>query len=145
MKEEDKKLLLTDLSARLTYGVKAYVKHWSKLDRKWYEGVYTVESIHPYLNDILVCSERGSVEVILGYDDYKIKPYLFPLSSMTEEQKEEFIFLHSDKQQEAGHSNLEIIIEPCKLKIDWLNKNHFDYRGLIEKELANDASFLNVY
>jgi hypothetical protein len=89
MTEEDKKLLLKDLSSRLTYDVKAYVKNWSKLDRKYYEGVYTVESIHPSLNNILVYSERFAVEVIVGYDDYEIKPYLFPLSSMTEEQKEE--------------------------------------------------------
>lgn len=136
MTQEDKKLLLTDLSARLTYGVKAYVKNWSKLDRKWYEGVYTVESIHPYLNDILVCSERGSVEVILGYDDYEIKPYLFPISSMTEEQKEEFDRLYTFDA---------LIIEPQWELIDWLNKNHFDYRGLIPMGLALDATNLNIY
>ena len=135
MTQEDKKLLLTDLSARLTYGVKAYVKNWSKLDRKWYEGVYTVESIHPYLNDILVCSERGSVEVILGYDDYEIKPYLFPLSSMTEEERNEYKHFVAFSGNPTGSANF----------IDWLNAHHFDYRGLIEKELAIDASFFNVY
>ena len=85
MTQEQKDILLKDLCARLPYGAKAYVKNWSKLDRKYYEGVYTVESIHPSLNTILVYSERFSVEVIVGYDDYEIKPYLFPLSSMTEE------------------------------------------------------------
>ena len=135
MKEEDKKLLLTDLSARLTYGVKAYVKNWSKLDRKWYEGVYTVESIHPSLNDILVCSERGSVEVIVGYDDYEIKPYLFPLSSMTEEERNEYKHFVAFSGNPTGSANF----------IDWLNAHHFDYRGLIEKGLAYDASFFNVY
>ena len=50
MTEENEKLLLKDLSARLTYGVKAYVKNWSKFDRKWYEGVYTVKSAFPSLN-----------------------------------------------------------------------------------------------
>lgn len=135
MTQEDKKLLLTDLSARLTYGVKAYVKNWSKLDRKWYEGVYTVESIHPSLNDILVCSERGSVEVILGYDDYEIKPYLFPMSSMTEEERNEYKHFVAFSGNPTGSANF----------IDWLNSHHFDYRGLIEKELAIDASFHNVY
>lgn len=127
MKEEDKKLLLKDLSARLTYGVKAYVKNWSKLDRKYYEGVYTVDSIHPSLNTVLACSDKFCVEVIVGYDDYDIKPYLFPMSEMTEEQYKQYV----------KYSAYE--------SIDWLHKNHFDYRGLIEKELALDATNLNVY
>lgn len=135
MTQEQKDLLLKDLCARLPYGVKAYVKNWSKLDRKYYEGVYTVESIHPSLNSILVYSERFSVEVIVGYDDYEIKPYLFPLSSMTEEQKSQYSFF------------LTRIIDgyDSSLLIDWLNKNHFDYRGLIPMGLANDATGLNIY
>ena len=135
MTQEQKDILLKDLCARLPYGVKAYVKNWSKLDRKYYEGVYTVESIHPSLNTILVYSERFSVEVIVGYDDYEIKPYLFPLSSMTEEQKSQYSFF------------LTRIIDgyDSSLLIDWLNKNHFDYRGLIPMGLANDATGLNIY
>ena len=127
MKEEDKKLLLKDLSARLTCGVKAYVKNWSKLDRKYYEGVYTVESIHPSLNTVLAYSDKFAVEVIVGYDDYVIKPYLFPMSEMTEEQYNQYV----------KYSTIE--------SIDWLNKNHFDYRGLIKKGLALDATNLNIY
>lgn len=137
MTQEDKDLLLKDLCARLPYGVKAYVKNWSKLDRKWYEGVYTVESIYPSLNDILVCSERSSVEVIVGYDDYEIKPYLFPMSSMTEEQKEE---LQSLIIQDAfGTPNNTYTPQ------DFYCKYHLDYRGLIEKDLALDATNLNIY
>lgn len=150
--QKDKELLLKDLSARLTYGVKAYVKNWSKLDRKWYEGVYTVESIQPYLNDILVCSERGSVKVILGYDDYEIKPYLFPLSSMTEEQLYElremfgfeiefgdgFIELSTFHHGRLGYLEMDTLFE-------WFYRNHFDYRGLIPLDLAIDATGLNIY
>lgn len=127
MIQEDKILLLKDLSTRLPYGVKAYVKNWSKLDRKYYEGVYTVESIHPSLNTVLACSDNFSVEVIVGYDDYVIKPYLFPMSEMTEEQYKQYV----------KYSAYE--------SIDWLNKNHFDYRGLIEKGLAIDATNKNIY
>jgi hypothetical protein len=128
MKEEDKTLLLKDLSTRLPYGVKAYVKNWSKLDRKYYEGIYTVESTHPSLNTVLAYSDKFSVEVILGYpDDYDIKPYLFPMSEMTEEQYNQYV----------KYSAIE--------SIDWLNKNHFDYRGLIKKGLAIDATNLNIY
>jgi hypothetical protein len=136
MTQEEQNLLLIDLSERLTYGVKAYVKNWSKLDIKYYEGVYTVESIHPSLNNILVYSERGSVEVIVGYDDYEIKPYLFPLSSMTEEQKEEY---------KKTTTNDGILTIWTTSTYDWLNKNHFDYRGLIEKGLAIDATGLGIY
>ena len=127
MTQEDKELLLKDLSARLTYNVKAYVKNWSKLDRKYYEGVYTVESTHPSLNTILACSDKCCVEVFVGYDDYEIKPYLFPMSKMTEEQYNQYV----------KYSAYE--------SMDWLNKNHFDYRGLIEKGLALDATYQNIY
>ena len=56
-------------------------------------------------------------------------PYLFPLSSMTEKQKIE----------------LTCIIDSDYAQIDWYNKNHFDFRGLIEKGLAIDATNLNIY
>ena len=84
MTQEDKILLLRDLCGRLLYGVKAYIKNWSKLDRKYYEGVYTVESIDSSLNTIVADSERSSVEVIVGDDDYEIKPYLRTMSNKTE-------------------------------------------------------------
>lgn len=150
MTQENKDLLFKDLCARLPYGVKAYIKNWSKLDRKYYEGVYTVESIDPSLNNIFADSERSSVEVIVGYDDYEIKPYLFPMSSMTEEQKkyitnkwsinEEFDF-EIDPNWGEYFVELGYTVE----FIDWLNKNHFDYRDLIDKGLAIDATRLNIY
>lgn len=154
MKKEDKELLLKDLSTRVPYGVKALVKNWSKFNRKWIEDVYTVESIHPSLNNILVCSERGSVEVIVGYDDYDIKPYLFPMSSMTEEQKS-YLYYNTKfdvdrygdlvtKFDEDDNYLYTDLYDYLSI-IDWFNKNHFDYRGLIEKGLAIDATGLNVY
>ena len=89
MTQEEKEILIRDLCGRLPYGVKAYIKNWSKLDRKYYEGIYTVESIDPSLNNIYADSERSSVNVIVGYYDDEIEPYLFPMSSMTEEQKKD--------------------------------------------------------
>lgn len=141
MTQEHKELLFRDISGRLPYGVKAYVKNWSKLDRKYYEGVYTVESIHPSLNTVLVYSDKFSVEVIVGYDDYEIKPYLIPLSSMTEEQREEYYNLCSIGTDECG----DIIYFDTYESIDYLNKNKFDYRGLIPMGLANDVTELNIY
>lgn len=159
MKQEDKELLLKDLCCRLPYGVKAYVKSWSNF--KTYENIYVIKSIFPSLNVVHVQSESGSHDVILGYYDYKFKPYLFPLSSMTKEQEEELFDLF-------GISLLDSIGEDC-IKIDecngitfflnkgfdvethldklldWLNRNMFDWRGLIPMELALDATGLKIY
>ena len=136
MTQEDKILLIRDLCGRLPYGVKAYIKNWSKLDRKYYEGVYTVESIDSSLNTIVADSERSSVEVIVGDDDYEIKPYLRPMSNMTEEEK-----LMYEGLMIGTDNNIQYILDV----IDWLNAHHFDYRDLIEKGLAIDATGLNIY
>ena len=135
MTQEEKEILIRDLCSRLSYGVKAYIKNWSKLDMKYYEGVYTVESIDPSLNTILGYSERRFVEVIVDNDDYEIKPYLFSLSSMTDEQEKEC--------QQIKHSYY--YDDDSFVLFDWYNKNHFDYRGLIDKGLAIDATGLNIY
>ena len=165
MTQEDKEILIRDLCGRLPYGVKAYIKKWSKLDRKYYEGVYTVESIDTSLNTIIADSERSCVEVIVGYDDSEIKPYLFPMSSMTDEQARMLSILYGIKdilskkitdeyiefKVDAGFGDVETrriwyneIVSSIET-FDWLNKNHFDYRGLIKKSLALDATNLNVY
>ena len=156
MTQEDKEILIRDLCGRLPYGVKAYIKNWSKLDRKYYEGVYTVESIDPSLNNIYADSERSSVNVIVGYYDYEIKPYLLPMSSMTDEQCHKFYcrFVENEIDYndfkkyyfDGGSWNKVLtLISDCGDIIDWFNKNHFDYRGLIEKGLAIDATELNIY
>ena len=141
MTQEEKELLLRDLCARLPYGVKAYVRNWSKLDRKYYEGTYTVTSIHPSLNDILVISDKYSVEVLLGYDDYKIKPYLFPLESMTDEQIEEYCQL----QQKIIYNSKGPVNKDIIEYINWCYKNHLDINDLIPMGLAIDATGLNIY
>lgn len=141
MTQEDKEILIQDLCGRLPYGVKAYIKKWSKLDRKYYEGVYTVESIDTSLNTIIADSERSCVEVIVGYDDYEIKPYLLPMSSMTEEQK----VIYGDLCYSIIQSLAKNMQSELNELINWLNAHHFDYRGLIEKGLAIDATNLNIY
>ena len=134
MTQEQKELLLIDLCARLPYGVKAYIKNWSKIDRKYYEGVYTVNSVYPSLNSIYGSTEKCGVEVILGYSDYFIRPYLFPLSSMTEEQKKE------------EYEICKYYLNGYETKlIDFYHKNHLDHRGLIPMGLALDATGLGIY
>ena len=165
MTQEDKEILIRDLCGRLPYGVKAYIKKWSKLDIKYYEGVYTVESIDTSLNTIFADSESNSVEIIVGYDNDEIKPYLFPMSSMTDEQAKELSILYGikdilsikitdeyiDFEVDDGFGSVETrtiwydeMISSIEI-FDWLNKNHFDYRGLIDKSLALDATGLDIY
>jgi hypothetical protein len=159
MTQEERDILLKDICARLPYNVKAYVKHWSSLEQKYYEGVYDVKSAFPSLNEIHVQSSSGAVNITLGYYEHEFKPYLFPLSSMTEEQFNELKYFaelnyETDTLElvewENNYKTLEFWLEEvpsyCVIKVfDWLNKNHFDYRGLIEKGLALDATGLNIY
>lgn len=126
MKQEHKELLLRDLCARLPYGIKASYygadeecETWDEVDGVAFDYV-----------------EIGQYSLPIE----RVKPYLFPMSSMTEEQK---MFL---KQQNwcvaiSTSGTVETTIEG----IDWLNKNHFDYRGLIPMGIALDATGLNIY
>ena len=120
MTQADKKLLLKDLCARLPYGVKIQVPYE---DGSGYfdETVWEVNNDGPF-------HVNG-----WGIEYEYVKPYLFPLSSMTEEQKEE---RKGYTIVGGGWTNDGF---------DWLNKNHFDYRGLIPKGLAIDATWLNIY
>ena len=122
MTQEEKDLLLKDLCARLPYKVKAQIPDEY--------GGYTsaIESID--IDGFVVDFEGVQIEI-----EY-IKPYLFPLSSMTREQSIEYGNL-CERYCPASIYSMEII--------DWLNKNHFDYRGLIEKGLAIDATDKNIY
>lgn len=143
-KEIQQQLLLKDLCARLPYGVKVYVKVWVKFRGKWIEDIYTLKSIDPSLNDVYISKEDGSAGVILGNSDYSIKPYLYPLSSMTEEQSKELEEIDPEFYSLICE-NGEIYVSMDLRGYDWLNENHFDYRGLIQKGLALDATNLNIY
>lgn len=146
MKQEDKELLLKDLCARLPYGVKCKVWYNDKtLDIK-------STGIDFYTNTVNL-DIPGDDNAKVYVDN--IKPYLFPLSSMTEEQKIECFKgtdIELDEYNEIWStfpiSNSDIALTNLNnwLKvINWLNKNHFDYRGLIEKGLAIDCTNLNIY
>ena len=148
MTQEDKELLLKDICARLPYGVKAYVKNWSKLDGKYYEDIYDVKSVFPSLNEVHVQSKTGSVDVILGYYDYDIKPYLFPLSSMTEEQKQEYAYIVnyiSSDDTENWKEGEFIYVEQFTQLMHFYHINHLDYMCLIPMGLAIDATGKNIY
>ena len=132
MTQENKELLLKDLCARLPYGLKAVLKqtncHDSTKHKVNEKDIYSFRTGKPLEEDY---GQHDYYKVIVT----DIKPYLFPLSSMTEEQYKEY--------WELEHSgDMEHLSIPA---LDWLNANHFDYRGLIEKGLAINATELNIY
>ena len=139
MTQENKELLLEDLCARLPYGVIVETPkgngHVCDINLTIFGYEFGV-NVNPTIRD--------------NFSISYIKPYLFPLSSMTEEQKKYI----NDRWN--INENFDFEIDPNWGKsfvdlgdvvdyINWLNKNHFDYRGLIEKGLAIDATNLNIY
>ena len=138
MTQEDKKLLLKDLCARLPYGVKFACN----------KNVYTATGL-----DLIVTDEgdweyavtaKGIVPIEIDF----IKPYLFPLSSMTDEQKREYNFWKHEVficHYEYGDVVEEIELYDSPESFEYLIENHFDYRCLIEKGLAIDATGLSIY
>lgn len=126
MLQEHKELLLKDLCARLPYGIKFLRESWNY---EWDQELSVIE----VLEDI---DKDGYINRTKVYNVEDIKPYLFPLSSMTEEQEEEYNDLN----------NYELGCFPSTEKaLDYLLKNHFDYRYLIDEGLAIDATGLNIY
>ena len=127
MTQEQKSLLIKDLCARLPYGVKFMCN----------KNIYTAKGLD------LIVADEGDFEYAVTAKctapieiDF-IKPYLLPLSNMTEEQKQEYQYITERWMYDSLYSISD--------STDWLNKNHFDYRDLIEKGLAIDATGLNLY
>ena len=121
MKQEEKDLLIKDLCARLPYGVK--VKHEAQ------DFPSTLEWIDVYRMSAGIKADKLGVGGNWGSIEF-IQPYLRPMSSMTEEEKEEYKKL----QHYLNDTMLTI-----SLLNNWLNEHHFDYCGLIEKGLALEA------
>ncbi len=115
MTHEEKQLLLKDLCARLPYGVKILDIPANVVGELFL--VSTTDTVEYETND-----DTG-VQTLCN-----IKPYLRPMSSMTEEELEEF----------HNYTNVDPI-SWLHYAIDWLNEHHFDYRGLIEMGLALEA------
>ena len=155
MTQENKELLLKDLCARLPYKVKCCIYNFGEDTVRIKEDVlWSVQGDN--ILTLKSCVEKGE-----AYMYHQIKPYLFPLSSMTDEQKREFYKFFEEGITESANETRQWLrtkradetMRPItiayvmvhKLVIEWLNKNHFDYRGLIEKGLALDATGLNIY
>ena len=115
MRQNDKELLIRDLCARLPYGVIVHLEYDENTS-------VTREMGLGSLHDIMFDSAEG-------------KPYLRPMSSMTEEEIIELNNIPSTKNYTIIKDDLPWDIAIYK-QIDWLNAHHFDYCGLIEKGLA---------
>ena len=131
MTQEDKELLLRDLCARLPYGIKFLRESWN------YETDQEL-SVIKVLEDI---DKDGYINNTKVYKVEDIKPYLFPMSSMTDEQK----VIYGDLCYSVIQSLANNMQSELNELINWLNAHHFDYRGLIEKSLALDATNLGIY
>ena len=141
MTQEQKQLLLIDLCGRLPYGVKCRVQE----DEFTYIGTLCKLEIDNANGNLLDFEESVSG---LEWQVYlsEVKPYLFPLSSMTEEQRKELFYLSGiDIIYGKFYTNSEFTLEETLSGINWLLKNHFDINGLIPKGLAIDATNLNIY
>lgn len=120
MKQEDKELLLIDLSARLPYKVKVCL---------YEKETCILMGINGYEAYLDVDSDSFRIE--------SIKPYLRPMSSMTEEEIKELLNIDTKRcifssRHLTWHLDGEVV--------DYLNSHHFDYRGLIEKGLAIEVT-----
>ena len=134
MTKEEKQLLFKDLSARLPYHIR--VKVWLK-DGTTEEGMLDLE--HNY-GDVL----RDAFYYNKIVD---IKPYLRPMSSMTEEEFAEYEKANDLDTLDSSETLRENMKAKARVRIskwyhgtDWLNAHHFDYRGLISKGLAIEVT-----
>lgn len=112
MTQEEKELLLKDICARLPYGVRM-------------KGVN--EDFELSIN-----TSPKRLSYVLNSVDFK--PYLRPMSSMTEEESKEFGLLQTDFYVDGFLYPIAAVS-----MINWLNAHHFDYNYLIEKGLALEA------
>lgn len=145
MTQEEKELLLTDLSSRLLCGVKVYNTTFKEP---------TIQTLYGKISSDVFLMEETYTSVGVDGDDFGsfnkkhytgcvdfIKPYLRSLSSMTEEEKIELSCLFGGIPDEnyIYKPYTDISYSTFGEVVDWLNKHHFDYRGLIEKGLALEA------
>lgn len=150
MTQENKELLLKDLCARLPYYPKCEMIDELRVVNNEKDSSY-ISTLFP-----------KHIELFSYHNNFTIKPYLRPMSSMTEEEKEEIISkcMHTETEEDFEGVRCDVwgiqILDKYDTRrwdntiwlvstinmdaIDWLNVHHFDYRGLIEKGLAIEVT-----
>lgn len=148
MTRENKELLLQDICARLPHGVKVHAKYIDTDTEVEKDGV--LRMVDGDMVVAFVCDGTNCYNYVAIHE---VKPYLFPLSSMTEEQKNQLKEIWDVDMNKAldyaisGEEGLSDLFQlsAAKKVINWFIKNHFDFQGLIPKGLAIDATNLNIY
>lgn len=155
MTKEEKQLLLINLCARLPYGVKIHID-FNEIGH--IVGDATLDSIKTVTGQVFDFVDfeqdfkNGDCLPISGLCGNKLlhidefKPYLRSMSSMTEEEKEQLAIIRSEDfrlvRQWVKNESIKETGTPCPVtcgEIDYCNKKHLDYRGLIPKGLALEA------
>lgn len=133
MVQEEKELLLKDLCARLPYGVIINIPHLYNNGFK-----ANIKAINPE-REIVYYEICGSSSPLFDRNILGIKPYLRPMSSMTEEEHKEAKTNGCIIYHDTSPKNRGLMVTASPKGFDWLNKKMFDYRGLIAKGLALEA------
>lgn len=150
MNKGEESLLLKDLCERIPYGVKVIVPSLG-------DKIYTLKAVRIEDGCIVACEMGDNGEISMPIEC--VKPYLFPLSSMSTSERNEIVdLLGCDFPWSISEGKLAWTVggsvesELFELTIDQLerlmyifNSRHYDYRGLIGKRLANDATGLGIY
>lgn len=137
MTQEEKQLLIQDICARLKYGLICSIYReddegfgWRDAKCKGY--FHNNDNYEFYFDDVITID---NIE--------RLKPYLRPLSSMTDEEKQEYNYMVFDYEYDdywyPGKYTDAICVDGVDELVDWLNEHYFDYRGLIGKDLALEA------
>ena len=126
MMQEDEELLLKDLCGRLPYGVKVETPYAKEA---LFLGIIERKGYNRGIRYVDVITDKQT------YPIRYIKPYLRPLSSITEEEKLELstVLIYAN------------MIDNTRAQIDWFNEHYIDYRGLIPKGLAISTEEFNPY
>ena len=146
MTQEEKMLLIKDLSARLPYAV--VIEHTSGFRGTLHD--LTVHHMYDGDNDAVhsaICYTDFFGDEDSIYIEY-FKPYLFPLSSITLEQEKELSKLGVSYGEYAIHDDIRglgIMVEDAYIFFEFCYKNHIDFLGLIQKGLALDATGKSIY
>lgn len=146
MNKKDKELLLKDLCNRLPYGVKISLRNVKAYHHENIAkiGDTTIDKLKGFNGEYFTIYHDNPLDwswYVSNIDVKYIKPYLYPLSSMTEEATREFNATLEWITTADGYSESVMTY----YSFDCLNKHHIDYRGLIPMGLAIDATGLNIY
>ena len=126
MEKKEKELLIKDLCNRLPYKTNILYDNHSITEIR----EFGLGSLHDFM-----------------FDNAEVKPYLRPMSSMTEEERKELEELTGGDEISISGFGIRVLCggcygmmwDDCSEIVDWLNAHHFDYRGLICKGLALEA------